>query len=217
MRQHTRFFGNDGTEQPVALAVGAVRETFDDAGMLVKRESFRANCEATAAMFREMELANLGTTEGAIKGWESRRAGAQGTITEDKASELAPRVEGKQHGFTYYPAKNEHATSGYVVAYAEIPKQYEQRISLDTWHTNRVALLKAYADQHKEILAKDPKARLGAWYDDNKEPPEICLDVSQQLPTREGAMAEARRLHEDGIYDVVNKKYIPTEWPDKKQ
>ena len=50
-------------------ASAAVRETFFDDGRLLKREVIKANrttlanAQATAAIFSDMELANLGTTD----------------------------------------------------------------------------------------------------------------------------------------------------------
>ena len=221
MRTITRFFGSDGAEQVPCDASAAVRETFFDDGRLLKREVIKANrttlanAQATAAIFAEMELANLGTTEGAIKGWETRRYGGQpaqtaGTEWREKNVAVVPDVAGKlagdvdaQGGFTYYPAHGTSPTTGFAVSSA---KEHEKIIKYGQWAKDKVGLIKAYWESKKEVLATDLKAHIGAWYD--KDSKRVFLDIVHVYPDKQAALDQGRRLGEKAIFDLENKKDI---------
>jgi hypothetical protein len=115
------------------------------------------------------------------------------------------KLEKKGAGFTHSLIHHSSPKDGYALS---IHKKYEKIFDGKI----NAGQISAYIKDHMDKLKSDPRMHIGGWYD--SEHGKTYLDLSIVENDKNKAMALAQKHHQLAVFDLKNKKVIPT--PKKK-
>jgi hypothetical protein len=151
-----------------------------------------------------------GTSEGAIKGWETRRAG--GAVVESatkgrRLSSVMDQIRQPDGGFTVHGASGEVPLKGFAVS---IFKRRETKIPVEQVRLKDIV---AFARDNADLLKAEDNY-FGAWH--NPKDGQVYLDVSKVVPDRKTARKLARKHHQEAFFNFATGKSVETRKPARK-
>lgn len=121
------------------------------------------------------------------------------TLARGQAEELHEKAL-MDGGFTYDVVQGVYPTTGFVVS---VNPEHEESMKGNV----SVEDLQRYAEQHSAAF-KDPEAKMGAWYDSEKD--RWYVDVVHVVDSKERAVSLARDHNQEGIFDLSSRETIIT-------
>lgn len=126
-------------------------------------------------------------------------------VNRSEAGALVAQTDHPEGGYSYRHGKGS-PTTGYTVS---LPG-YSDVMDAKDLTAERIM---AFAKRWRKVLKTHPQAFLGGWFDSGK----VYLDISENYPDKETALAKAEERGELGIYDVVNGVTIYTSHAKKEK